>query len=267
MRAVKSSLPAWGNQALALSRDLEEQGIPYHDPEHKAAILNFLTLPTESKCECGAMLQVYQRPGGKCEPCAERYLNQDWSQDSTETKMARMNVPPRYFSCTLAAWIGDLPGAGAYEDWLEGPSGKNLYLHGRDNGVGKSHLAVAAIYNLQNAGHRCWWVSSAILAKDLAQEARLKPEDKLRNSVEQKCGWVEYLVVDDLGKNEDAAAYGGFDKVAALIDLRDQRRKATIVTTNLLPDDLRARNQPLYSRLLSGINIEIQGEDKRWGDG
>ena len=251
----------WLTQALALSEDLEGQGIPYEDPEHKAALLDFITTPTDAKCECGAELQVYQRTGGTCEKCRDRYLNQDHSRvDTLEYKMGSMNVAPRYYDCTLSNWRGEVPEA--YDDWLSAPLNRNLYIFGRDTGAGKSHLAVAALYSLFNQGRRCYWYSSAVLAQKLAEETFL-PEKK----VEHKASWVEYLVVDDLGKNEDAVVPKGFEKVAALLDLRDQRRRPTILTSNMTPGELKTYYPALGSRLLSGVNLEWNGEDRRWASG
>ena len=120
----------------------------------------------------------------------------------------------------------------------------NLFLMGQP-GVGKSHLSMATLKNLNESGEKnrsCLYISEvAMLRKIRASFSENQPkytEDYFINLL----GKVQYLVLDDIGSSVGAV---GTTKRASdfshrvLYSVMDQRQdKSTIFTTNLSWEEL-----------------------------
>lgn len=228
------------------------------DPEVVHDTLNeWLAEPSGDYCSCGRELPVYATGCGLCPTC--RKAKEDAEQlDACAREKIRhqeeIGVPPAYRHCELSTFQGETPTS--LLDWVIRPEGF-LTLHGADTGVGKTHLATAALRSLASGGHRCWWISAIELARRLSLE-EFDPEQPTFH----KSSRVEILLIDDLG-SENKAVVNGSERVDALLDERYRFHKKTIVTTNLTPAQLFERNARIASRLSEGTVIERNGRDRR----
>lgn len=137
----------------------------------------------------------------------------------------------------------------------------NIWLMG-DPGVGKSHLSMATLKNLNEYGSKdkkCLFVSvSAMLRKiraSYSDNSSQYSEDYFVNLM----GEVDYLVLDDVGSENGAI---GTNKAAsdftqrilyAVTDLRQD--KSTIITTNLTWEELKTTYD---SKLISRMSRSIE---------
>lgn len=150
----------------------------------------------------------------------------------------------------------------------------NTWLMG-DPGVGKSHLSMATLKNLNELngnGSTCLFISiSAMLRKiraSFSNKESIYTEDYFVNLM----GEADYLVLDDIGSETggigtDKAASDFTQKIIyAVMDMR--QNKSTIFTTNLSWDDLnKMYDKKLISRMSRNIETVIfkKTSDKRLG--
>jgi len=242
--------------ALRFGDSLEAAGVEFRSDEWRLAMMTYLCRPISKRCSCGTALRLFEADGGTCEKCV---LATDRQRDHPELapqddKMAKIGVPPAYRHCTLASFRGTVPAK--LDDWIARPGGC-LVLWGPQTGVGKTHLATAALYSLANAGRRCWWFSSSELAKRLSLETFDKDRPTHTKTVR-----VEYLLIDDLGKEEGVAPKAK-ELVLDVLHERFRFRRSTLVTTNKSDEALIAYDVAVASRLFAGTEVEVGGEDRR----
>lgn len=241
-------------------------GLYAHGTEQEIheALNERLAQPSGEFCRCGNELPRFATGGGTCPPCVEARESQiTEAERARSTRMAKIHVPPVYHHCTIGNFNFSPSYSGLsaealdeYERWIKQPRG-NLFLYGGDPGTGKTHLATAALYSLENGGRRCWWTSAMELAQNLDAE---------RNNPERptfvKSSRVEILLVDDLGA-EDKIVFGSGEKVDGVLEERFRFSRPTIVTSNLTVDQLYQRNARVASRLGAAVAIELLGPDRR----
>lgn len=136
----------------------------------------------------------------------------------------------------------------AVKHWIAGEV-RNLILIG-PVGVGKTHLAKAAIANVALNGRGATFLRAGTFYRrmmdfDSSRESRMKWLDQIAHS--------PALALDDLG----AAQTGNDEILGRLEDLTDRRYEITgsqtLVTTNLLPEELeKAIGVRSFDRLRSG---------------
>jgi DNA replication protein DnaC len=150
-------------------------------------------------------------------------------------------------------------------EWVKKPEGFIVISGGV--GVGKSHLACAAMKHFNAEGHEtCLMVDCENLiplvrksyGKYSSTDAETlidryaPPEEKNRNIV----------IFDDLGAGE-----GGEHAVTTWFRIMKRRRTnghPTIITTNLTSEELaKALGDRTASRILSGVKIKLSGNDRR----
>lgn len=154
----------------------------------------------------------------------------------------------------------------------------NTWLMGKP-GVGKSHLAMASLVNLNEAsedGKKCLYISiSSMLRKIRAGFNRPKYSEPYPYTEEyfiELMGEVDFLVIDDIGSETGSI---GTDKTATdfvhrvLYDVTDIRQgKSTIFTTNLSWEELdKMYDGKIISRAKSNLEVIAFTEttDKRLG--
>lgn len=127
----------------------------------------------------------------------------------------------------------------------------NLVLVG-DCGVGKSHLAFAAIKAISDYNKK---LATVINVVDLI--AKVKEDFTLESyytnllSGKDKNDKIEYLVLDDLGTEKTS------EWSSNLIYSILNKRTNTIITTNLTPDEIQRRyGKRIFSRIFKGVGKE-----------
>src|SRR5260221_1536588 len=135
-----------------------------------------------------------------------------------------------------------------------GSSEKGLLLMG-PSGVGKTHLAVAALKELLRRGHQGMFCDYRELLKEIqasynpqSESTELKILEPIRNT--------EILELDDLGASKPSA--WGLDIIGLFLNARYNERRVTILTTNYF-DELPATEAS--PRLPNGDRVKIVKED------
>ena len=93
-----------------------------------------------------------------------------------------------------------------------------------------------------------------------------KDFEKDKSVILQRISYVSLLVLDDLGVERNTAY--GYEKLQEIIDTRYRSGKPLIVTTNLLPKELKepedSRYKRVYDRILEMCHpIHVGGESRR----
>ncbi len=142
--------------------------------------------------------------------------------------------------------------------WASQPAGWLTLLGG--TGVGKTHLAAAAANARLAAGNSvCFAVTP-----DLLDALRASYRDQDEASFEAIFSWlkeVDVLVLDDLGAQQGTEWAN--EKLYQLCAARYLRKAPTLITTNMVPEDLEPR---VASRLLDrqrGVVQYVKAKDYR----
>lgn len=127
-------------------------------------------------------------------------------------------------------------------DWIKG--GKNNIILIGDTGVGKSHLAFAAIKAISDYNGK---LATMVNVTDLF--AKLKEDFKDEAETIKRLSEIDYLVLDDLGTEKTTEWSSG-----VLYSILNKRSN-TLITTNLGPNELMRRyGKRIYSRLFKGVD-------------
>lgn len=136
-----------------------------------------------------------------------------------------------------------------------------------DTGVGKSHLAMAIVRNLNaQLDTECVFINVRRMLMMIKNSFNDSKSPYTQMYFIELLGRVEFLVLDDLGNESgDKEASRWVSEILTEV-LESRQKKATIVTTNFSRDQLEhIYSKPLISRLLKGaavIKFE-ETEDKR----
>ena len=139
---------------------------------------------------------------------------------------------------------------------------ENLFFYGTV-GTGKSFLSICTAGELLKEGHSVLYFSSSSLF-DTISSCIFRQDNKAEyHSFLEDLYGCEVLVIDDLGTemtNNFVAA-----QLFSLLNERDLRRRATIISTNLSLPELRDRySDRIFSRITSSYTIlKLTGPDIR----
>jgi DNA replication protein DnaC len=186
--------------------------------------------------------------------------------------MDRARIPKRYEHCDFESYVTDLADgkvwtaqnaqslkrakidAQGFVREYPGASEKGLLLMG-PSGVGKTHLAVAALKELLRRGHQGMFCDYRELLKEIqasynpqSESTEMKILEPIRN--------VEILVLDDLGASKPSAWV--LDIIGLVLNARYNERLVTILTTNYF--DERPATEPA-PRLPNGDRVKVVRED------
>ncbi len=160
-------------------------------------------------------------------------------------------------------------------------AGQNwLYLHG-PYGVGKTHLAVAAVRRV--AFERLWRPQVVVWPAHCSAVQQSWSQDVAEAGPSERQLWnamqtADLLLIDDIDKRH--ATPWAMEKLYEVMDYRQEREKPTLITANHGLEELTAlwslANQPEHVRdtgaaILSRIAgqlwgmVELGGTDQRWG--
>ena len=162
--------------------------------------------------------------------------------------MDRARIPKRYQHCDFESYVTDLTDG---KTWLPqhahslkqaklftqgfvrdypGSSDKGLLFMG-PSGVGKTHLAVAALKELIHRGHLGLFCDYRELLKEI--QASYNPaSESTEMSILDPIRTVEVLVLDDLGASKPSDWVR--DIVSIVLNARYNEKRTTLITTNYL---------------------------------
>ncbi len=190
-------------------------------------------------------------------------------EDRATRVVERARIPKRYEHCDFDSFVTDLTDGRSYTPesvrslkqvklQAEGfcrnyPGGTEagLLLMG-PSGVGKTHLAVAALKELLRRGHGGLFCDYRELLKEI--QASYNPESQATEmGVLEPVRAVEILVLDDLGAGKPSAWV--LDIIGLVLNARYNERRVTILTTNYF-DETASGSEP--ARLPSGQRVVVK---------
>ena len=170
--------------------------------------------------------------------------------ERSERLLGRARIPKRYEHCDFESYVTDLTDGQSYtpesvrslkqaklqaEGFVRnypGGSEFGLLLMG-NSGVGKTHLAVAALRELMNRGHGGLFCDYRELLKEI--QGSYNPESQTTEmSILEPVRTAEVLVLDDLGAGKPSAWV--LDIIGLILNARYNERRVTILTTNYLDE-------------------------------
>ena len=183
--------------------------------------------------------------------------------------MDRARIPARYEHCDFESYVTDLADG---KTWTEqhahslmhaklltqgfvreypGANEKGLLFLG-PSGVGKTHLAVAALKELLRRGHAGLFCDYRELLKEI--QASYNPASETTEmGVLEPIRNVEILVLDDLGASKPSAWV--LDIIGLVLNTRYNKRRVTILTSNYF-DETPATDPP--ARLPGGQRVVVK---------
>jgi DNA replication protein DnaC len=170
-------------------------------------------------------------------------------EERAEKVMDRARIPKRYEHCDFESFAADLTDGktwtaqhseslqqakmlalGFVRDY---PATEKGLLFMGPSGVGKTHLAVAALKELIRRGHGGLFCDYRELLKEI--QASYNPaSESTEMSVLEPVRTAEVLVLDDLGASKPSAWV--LDIIGLVLNARYNERKMTILTTNYVDE-------------------------------
>ncbi len=194
-------------------------------------------------CDCGMeerAVRVVERAR-----IPKRYEHCDFESYSTEVGATPEQIESLKKAKFLAqAFVRDYPGAAEKGLLLMGPSG-----------VGKTHLAVAALKDLIQRGHGGLFCDYRELLKEI--QASYNPASQTTEmGILEPIRTVEILVLDDLGASKPSDWVR--DVVGIVLNARYKERRTTIITSNYVDNPA---SEGEATRLPSGKFVPASRED------
>lgn len=181
----------------------------------------------------------------------------DEPPSEAELRWARC-IPARFIDAEISQL--DVDSCAVICEWLSALTRdeplRNLVLLG-PVGTGKTHAAVAALRLASEAGCSIAF-SPVVELLDALRPGHDDSNDRLRTLTE-----VRVLLLDDLGAEKSTE--WTHERLYALVNRRWLERRATIVTSNLTPEQLEESvDKRLYSRLVDdALALRLTGADRR----
>ena len=189
-------------------------------------------------------------------------------QDRSTRALDRAHIPKRYEHCDFESYSTDVGStqherlalqqaklsAQSFVRDYPGGSEKGLLLLG-PSGVGKTHLAVAALKELIQRGHAGLFCDYRELLKEI--QASYNPaSESTEMRILEPVRTVEILVLDDLGASKPSDWVR--DIVGIVLNARYNENRTTIITTNYLDNPVSAGEA---TRLPTGKLVPAARED------
>jgi len=189
------------------------------------------------------------------------------AEDRAQRTMERARIPARYEHCDFESFSTDVGVTPQQTQSLQqaklltqafvrdypGATEKGLLLLG-PSGVGKTHLAVAALKELIRRGHGGLFCDYRELLKEI--QASYNPaSESTEMSVLEPVRTAEILVMDDLGASKPSAWV--LDIIGLVLNTRYNERRVTLLTTNYFDES--PTNEPA-ARLPGGQRVVIKEE-------
>lgn len=139
---------------------------------------------------------------------------------------------------------------------------KNSLIISGDNGIGKTHLAVAIAHEVMSNGISVYFATAPTLFEKLRDELFFdgkKPIHKMTVN-------AELLIIDDLGKEKSSEWTS--ETLYKIVNDRYENKLPVIITTNLTKNEIEKRyNKAVTSRLFGTSEfMNAVGKDRRLQD-
>jgi DNA replication protein DnaC len=189
--------------------------------------------------------------------------------DRAAQHMERARIPRRYEHCDFESFVTDLADGLRYtpeavrslkqakliaqafaRDYPGGSDTGLLFIGGP--GVGKTHLAVAALRELVRRGHPGLFCDYGELLKQI-QDSYNAESQATEMAILEPVLKTEVLVIDDLGASKPSA--WALETVGYILNARYNEQRVTLLTTNYV-DGPAAPEEPV--RLPSGRTLAIR---------
>src|SRR6202795_3961636 len=186
-------------------------------------------------------------------------------EERSERVIERAHIPKRYEHCDFESYSTDVGATPQQTDSLKkakllaqgfvrdypGAAEKGLLLMG-PSGVGKTHLAVAALKDLIRRGHGGLFCDYRELLKEI--QASYNPaSESTEMRILEPVRTAEILVLDDLGASKPSAWV--LDIIGLVLNARYNEKRMTILTTNYLDETPTPEPMP---RLPGGQRIVLK---------
>lgn len=181
----------------------------------------------------------------------------------------RAHVPPRFRHASLKGFHTDANHYEVVTRYVKGLArvrrkGLGLLLYGA-NGRGKTYAAAVIVREASLAGYTCLFIQAADVKKVVVENAEFEttPYGE-RITYERRLEEVEFLVLEDVGKEYAAASGFSENYFESLLRRRVQACKPTIITTNLSLEAFRERYDVSITELVreSMYPFEVQGRGR-----
>jgi DNA replication protein DnaC len=194
--------------------------------------------------------------------------------DRTERALARARVPERYRHCDFENFESDNEIDGASREQLEGwnrslaqaklmvqrfaeefPLGSDhgLLLMG-PCGVGKTHLAVAALKQIVLRGHSGLFYDYRELLKEIQDSYNAESQTTEMGVLEPVLN-AEVLVLDDVGSSKPSL--WALETVGHVLNTRYNENRVTLLTTNFLDSDAAANSPSAAAPRVAGLRAPV----------
>lgn len=185
-----------------------------------------------------------------------------------EQDLRRLRVGQRYWGASLALIPDDLPYKKTLLNYAQGidsmrAAGIGLLLYG-DNGSGKTSAAIALLKEARRRG----FTGLFLTAIELRELFYKDQEFEAGTSMLRRAQVVDFLIVDDVGKDAQAHSDHAARVFEDIVRRRSNELKPTLITANMKPVEMVKIYHRSFMELLTGcvVHVEVQGANWRLGE-
>lgn len=187
-----------------------------------------------------------------CSECSKMGLYE--KPRSQKKELCLPGLPKHLHSATFSTMDQKAPmNVSTFKAFAENPEG--FLILGGSPGIGKTFVGAAIMHSVASRGMQTRYYECMDLYQKWMECASryLGLLEMLQN--------VRFLFLDDFGHKNTSESYNEF---LHLLFSRRKEGKGTVITTNYSPKELSINvSTPVFSRISSGISIQMQGKDRR----